>query len=101
MVMLGWKWRISQGATGWRHGLQSFRVSFGRGVFGLSPPYILGCVTSWVFASVISIIGVIRSGGPQVRATQTVLIGVGRVVFVGHFSADSMMENRTLSGWMT
>jgi hypothetical protein len=33
----------------------------------------------WVFASVLSLIGVIRRGGQQVTATQTVLVGVGRV----------------------
>jgi CHASE3 domain sensor protein len=32
-----------------------------------------------VFASVLSLIGVIRRGGQQVTATQTVLVGVGRV----------------------
>jgi hypothetical protein len=45
-----------------------------------------------------SLIGVIRRGGQQVRATQTVLVGVGWVGIVGHFSADAIVETQHIVG---
>jgi len=71
-VILWWKWRISQGVTGWRHGLQSFRMSFGRDIFALFPPYILGCLTFGFLLPFFSLIGVIRRGSQQVTATDCI-----------------------------
>jgi hypothetical protein len=49
----------------------------------------------WVFASVLSPYGVIRRGGQQVTATQTVLVGICRAFLSGFDDG----KHRTLSGW--
>jgi len=50
---------------------------FGAGRLRSISCYILVCFTFGFLLPLFSLIGVIRRGGPQVRATQTVLIGVG------------------------
>ena len=52
---------------------------FGRDIFALFPPSILGCLTFGFLLPFFSLIGVTRRGGQQVTATQTVLVGVGQV----------------------